>query len=419
MMDYIRNNTETINDRKGATIIYGLDTDLFLLALLIEQNNLYIWRQPLKDEPQDARPGNGRRPRQESTREQFPKLVNIGKSRSFITEKLGLQGDMRLIHDFVAYTSILGNDFIPRHPALEDFQAVVKLLMDKYKEFQKDIRRLTEESPEYGERIVWRNMLRFLKTITLEEPSLLRDQYGNKFLAPSPGLKAAVYQVNDENVFDYAKYRDAYYQHLFRMESEFGGKRDLVETPMQTAMIKDMVTHYLEAINFLYTYYIYGGDAVSKSFYYPYHYAPMLADILNVGVTVITSVVENEVWGEQESDYLHPLHLLAAVLSIKSSSLYTKSIKTQIEKKRLTDKAWDLLFPDKVIRDVAGQVSDTHAPILVPFVDPNLIKSLTLPRTKAEKARWASEETIELVREDDGEFDNYEENQDMEEEPIF
>lgn len=357
MMDFIREESEKIT-MAGSTIIYGLDTDLFLLSLLLPISDVYLWRK------QD--------------RGDIPPFHDIEESKKILKSKLDPESSMSLekvLRDFVAFTFLLGNDFLPRNLSLENFQRVLPLMIEIYSSFQKEEHRpLTTKK-----RIIWSNMLQYIKQIAKHESKLLIENTEVFTNAGGIAYKEAI--IASKNSLDYKRYKSVYYDHRHRMDTENGGISSKITRDNYPT---ELVTDYLKTMNFVFDYYNGGSDAVNKIFYYRFHYSPVLSDLINLGAHIIKDIVEEAEWrpSDDSENFLAPTQLLVAVLPLKSSNLYPKSIKSQVEEKIANHKKWKTLFPSEVIKDNDGVTDIKHAPVLVPFFPPNLTENIKIPGKK-------------------------------------
>ena len=93
IMKYLRDQFEQ-NEDDGVNIIYGADSDLFVLAVLSKVKNLYLYK------------------------DNFNTYYNIDKARKIILETMNFEGcdQELLIPDFSVLVFFAGNDFLPQFP---------------------------------------------------------------------------------------------------------------------------------------------------------------------------------------------------------------------------------------------------------------------------------------------------------------
>ncbi len=354
-------------DSNGKHVIHGLDADLFMLSLLAPLEKLYLWRQGAVGFS--------------------PEVIDIYKSRKGIIKYMSSDEHKATVNDFVVVTSLLGNDFIPRHPALEDFNHSLPILLDIYKTLGLDIMRKG--------RIRWRNMFKFLEALSDREAELLIHMINVKVLVPSSVLKSAYNRPTA--TFDYEKFKEEWYNRIFTIETGKGGMNISSVRRMESSMVE----RYIEMMNFVYRYYSRGSYAVNSYFYYDYHYAPLFSDILEVGLENIESIMDESIWTKKSQNddnkgFLHPLHLLVNVLPLASSSLYPKSMRTQVNKEIKDDDLWSTAFPrSKIERDLEGHTVDHIAPVIIPFLNPYTVEEIKLPQKEGDSL---SEEPLQIFK---------------------
>jgi 5''-3'' exonuclease len=112
ILDYIKHNTI-----EGNTIIYGLDADLIMLAMVSRKNNIYLLRESVQFGKTDT-----------SVLLYFDinlfKIKLLGKLRELIYEKdesyhIENHNLLRLIDDYIFICFLLGNDFLPHNLSVD------------------------------------------------------------------------------------------------------------------------------------------------------------------------------------------------------------------------------------------------------------------------------------------------------------
>jgi 5'-3' exoribonuclease 1 len=92
----------------GSThVIYGLDTDLIMLSLTLNISGLYLWK--------DTNYGND--------------VLYIDAFKFELGKKYQTK---TAISDFILIISLLGNDFLPHHPTLNDYERSINDIMNIY-----------------------------------------------------------------------------------------------------------------------------------------------------------------------------------------------------------------------------------------------------------------------------------------------
>ena len=390
-------------------VIHGMDSDLLMLSILLPQANVFLWREEAQGDPlggpitsdnaggppetggdqyevneegdvgasstgKSSTTKHGQKPRYSS----LAPIVSIGAVRHVIQQLIKSDYPNQ---NFVLIMSLLGNDFIPRSQAFEDFSNSIPRLVEIFNRLDMSLVK-PKGKQKKSWTIVWKAMFKFLRLVSLEEPQLLYDL--SKFKSternmpnPSSEIAAAV----DDNEFDYQTFKKLYYAKVIKNEK-------LAKVHVSSNLdkvIEKMSAKYLETLNFVLLYYTKGSWPVNKFFYYNYHYAPLLKDLVTFGVPQIEDIVNEQVWKTTKDDdnsdtFLHPFHLLVAILPPSSASLYPAPMLKAVEKRIATNKKWAAKFPPRApIRDTEGYMADHAGPVLVPFFPPEMAMEINIP----------------------------------------
>lgn len=346
-------------------VIHGLDTDLFLISLLLTPR-VYLWNEkPIEilsitetdhlNATKDVNENN-HRGRIRQSFNQFPQIVDIEAAKTIIAKRIGTTNSLA---SFVAGTMILGNDFIPRNKSLEDFVASLHVIIDALREG--DIATTIKSSDNIitDIRVLWKPFMKFLLTVSSHENHLLVS-------AAQRTHNPLVSKATEGVTFHYDRYAKMYREDVTR--------REAINTNVDS-----VVTRYLEMIAFVLVYYAVGTHAVNKRLYYDYYYAPLLTDLTRIGPTVVVSVAQKKLWLASDETFLNPYHHLVAVLPQRSFYLLPRTVARSLEQKIIREITWSHLYPKKVDRDIEGYAVEHVGPVFVPFMVPSTAESIAVP----------------------------------------
>tara|TARA_A200000113_G_scaffold219447_1_gene228209 strand:+ start:180 stop:1787 length:1608 start_codon:yes stop_codon:yes gene_type:complete len=274
IFEYIRNNA--LAHRDATTVIYGLDADLIMLTL----NHLHISKKLLlfRETPHFIKQIN---------RELDPErlyCLDIPLLARAITNELGGDKyddriDVRRVHDYILLCFLLGNDFMPHFPALNIRTNGLDNVMAAYRST------VGSERESYltdNDDILWKNLRKVIGALAEQEDVFFKQEYDIRTKWQKRALQAGNNASNDNglqllpvlrreheiglalNKRDSYK-RDRYYKGLFHCDCDEN-------------RIKSICIKYLEALEWTYTYYREGCK--DWRWFYPYHYAPMLTDLV-------------------------------------------------------------------------------------------------------------------------------------------
>ena len=264
------------------TFIYGIDSDLIMLSLshsFLSKYHLYLYRET----PHFIQSLNSELEPNELYVIDIPKM-----SESIISEiqnermqlsnvNKGKIKEKNILHDYILLCFFIGNDFVSKTPCINirskglDFimNGYIKVISSKNKNLIKD------------GKIQWNQLFYLFRFLSQkEEERILRDyEYRNqpyqlkeheqtiygKFQA-MPVLKrdTEIYIAPDE-----IGWRKRYYKSLFGINDDNEDEK-----------IREICIHYLESLEWTFEYYTNGCP--NWEWCYPYAYAPLLCDIVNV-----------------------------------------------------------------------------------------------------------------------------------------
>ena len=350
IMDAFREGKYYTSD--GNHIILGMDTDLFMLTLILPQDNIYLWR------PNPHL--------QESLQ-----LISIYAARRQIANMLGNRDIIASSSDFVLMTSLLGNDFIPRHPSLEDYVYSIDKLIEIY-------RRKTP-SGEFVDlktsNIKWNIFKIFINGLALSEPDFLLHNLSD-FTYPVPFI--VLKDALSNNILSYKKFKAEWYTHVKYNENIMLNPNINYKQPIDT-MISDMTVSYMDTLQFIQQYYRKGTHSINLNFSYKFHYTPLLADLYSNISKHHELVMKGKAWLDNTSEFLGISQLQISILPIQSKEYLDNTMRFQLEQLITKYDEWYNHWPlQKPTVDYQGHGQLHTGIILIPFPPIKYVKQLRL-----------------------------------------
>jgi hypothetical protein len=271
---------------EGIHIIMGDDSDLVMIGLVNLKKNYYILRQDQ----------NGRSTGLTYEDPKFYEIFNIELLRQEL--KKDMPNRPRAPQDYVVFSFLFGNDFLPHSPTLTiDNQDMTK--NNSYNVLYEVYNSLTAPSLTFEEgessQINLSNLAEYLQRLANREQELLnrrakrqftvRDIFnpilqnttkiveGNQSASSNPNFtdkeSTTTYNV------DMQTYRKLYYDKI----SGIRGVEFEITDELREQRIERMCYQYLAGFFWIYKYYNQGMDAVNSNWFYPYFHAPMISDL--------------------------------------------------------------------------------------------------------------------------------------------
>ena len=388
-------------------VLYGLDADLIMLSLLSPLSNIYLARETSQD------------------------VIDINEFKGYIYEATGKPKDFEPIDDFVVMMFLLGNDFLPHSPALEELSETVVFLIQSYRDGNF---KLTKEGPD-GRSINWDGMARFLEKISTEEGKLLADRASKKYDFPLFELQESI----EGGKFQVAGFRKRWYEKsLGNKGSEYlirsvttiinnyqptkedvllGGYRtsELAPGAVNTNKVADMCVDYLRTMEWIYLYYRKGTYSINHDWGYPFYHTPMLLDLAKISALVSDSPNAHEEGLVYISGYeaypgmkvFNPYQQLVAVIPLKSMNVVPAKLRPLFG----TNSPLRDLFPDNFIVETDGKdymldkrknirINPIGVPI-VPIIDRTRIREAvgTIKISYYEEEEWKDATDLEMIDE--------------------
>jgi 5'-3' exonuclease len=274
ILSFIRTNRETVRKYENSHIIYGNDTDLILLGLAIDLENLYVCREtvPLSDENQ-IQVGNMEDP------------INIDALREALENVM----EGNYIKDFIYACSLLGNDFIPRSPIFSKVDEGLEFILKTIK----DMRGILNKKELFFKRLSERETFSIDEEVSLRRLSDLHQMKnksirdGKEFVEFQSPILDEINSIDfeGEDLIKLDMFREMWYakeitkkmrRNLFSIKSH-EKTQEAVSSYLKSLL--DMCCHYIKGLDWVYNYYMLGQDNVTWLWYYPYSIAPLFRDI--------------------------------------------------------------------------------------------------------------------------------------------
>lgn len=388
IMDYYRAgevllNRDFVNGNRGYHVLYGLDADLIMLSLLSPINNIFLSRESVRE------------------------VISISDVRNFLINNANrkIKIDRNPIDDFVIMMSLLGNDFLPHMPSLNDMENAINYMLGLYSENNFQFTYNQESKME----INWSNFAFFIQALAENEAIFLNYLSQLKYNFPSRIFEASI----QNSKFNFDIYRQLYYQNAFGvrgseelkiklnqiLNSYHPTDEDLIRRSssrnsnidLDSINLKDiyqMGIDYQRTIAWVYTYYRSGTSAINQDWVYPYYHTPLLIDL-----SFVLSE-RNQVFGYRAHYGMmkfNVLHQLVSVLPLRSSNLLPKEIRVLTESTSIISD----LYPVKFIIELDGKRAAHEGIPIIPFSDRRriyeVVNSIQFTNSKFNKYREATD----------------------------
>ncbi len=337
-IQFIRKNAE----HQYQYVLYGMDADLINLALASPAEHIFIARETHQGSVRDFH------------------WVDITTIRGRIQADMFWEGPSAFcdltaaIRDFVLLGYFLGNDFLPQVKCLNIYDGAIDHMLTAYREAAPRHGHLVTR---YGERwYVNTNLLYdIVSSLQSREHDILADlaqgvggRHKDEVLVECLTLSAK----RSREDFDYGRCVTLHAERKLRGNA------------------RDAVLRYMEGMEWIVNYYLEGP--ISWTWYYPYHYAPLLAHFL-------AYMREFRSVAYPATQPHAPILQLLSVLPPKSAGLLPEPFRSLVvsEGFELRDQ-----FPDTVEVDLGGCKADWEATVLAPFLDQRAVSRLYSRRVR-------------------------------------
>ena len=296
----------------GPHIFYGLDTDLVLLTMTLNVSEVYLWRDG-KD---------------------MDDIIYIDSFKYELIKELNTK---TAVQDFILIMGLLGNDFLPHHPALNNYASRIDQILILYKTLNLELTNTINGST----RINWTNFTKFFRYMAASENKFLEIDSTLNFVEKKTfeqSVKIEQFIGNNAMVerrtFDYQKFRTLWYHHILypkgnqekieQLITELGFNPFIVTIDK----VNDLIKEYIDGINWYFNYYFSGIMDINKRWFYKYLGAPLFIDIynyLNKDISDTNSVTTG--WMDNGLKLPHVFHQLLLIMPRNSINLLPDPLK--------------------------------------------------------------------------------------------
>ncbi|KAL3670827.1 hypothetical protein V7S43_004013 [Phytophthora oleae] len=392
--------------------MYGSDADLMLLGLMTHEPHFTLVRETV------VWGNNHKKVAAKQIEEQQWQLVHLSLFREYLMMEMRVQPPLdgeRMLDDFILLTFLLGNDFIPHSPTLEISEDAIPLLLKVYRELLENhkesyltldgkitnvkllqelfqiignqeeeilINRAMEDKRRSGRRggrqqskqhdvdaaEVQKAILALRDDDDDDLPPPLVDEDEEKaervLLEALDGPEALELEKSDREVLMLVgseSFQDTKWNYY---ERKYGIKRGNGDAGNKE--LEQVKKVYMEALVWCLAYYFQGPQ--SWSWYYPYHYAPMVSDLTDIE-EMITNVKFDE--DPAVAGPLLPFEQLMSNLPASSANLVPEPYRFLMVSPLSPIKHF---YPETFAIDMEGKRNAWEGVNLLPFIDVALLK---------------------------------------------
>lgn len=361
-------------NRHGNHVLVGMDADLVILAMLSPLSNIIIARLDCRDQASAPKP-SPKKPRPPERQ-----LYLEVELKRYLLE---FNPSPTVYGDFVIMSALLGNDFVPALTCCENKKVSLDRILEVYR--NNNIRILDDDY-----HVTLSEIQRLIAGFSDCEVELLKNIVEN----PRRYTALLLLECTNAGNFYSETFRERHYIRELVPRSSNPALTDLLHNmvPETTWLVQDdeirlMCTKYLTTL--VWIYYYYSGTNPNSEWYYPYHAAPLLYDILH------HDCLPNLLSVTQQYSGLHwtPLEQLVAVLPLESRNL---PLEVQ---SLMNDSCIHDCYVSDFTKRMDGSTYDYKAKADIPLIDKARICSAVLslgldPRTTKQ---WESKENELLV----------------------
>jgi 5'-3' exonuclease len=312
IFEWIRKNKNKPEMSDAKCIIYGLDSDLIMLALqhLQHCNEIYLFRETphfIKSIDNTLNPN-----------ELY--ALDIPQLSDRVSETMKTLPRRHAISDYIFISFLLGNDFIPHMPALNIRTNGIDRIFDAYRATISKKTHLTQQG-----RINWSAFKKFLGFLAKNEHNYIKHEYTLREKQEARITRTLHTKTPDEqwDVIPLVDRSTEYYINPDDTGWEWRYYKSLLDVDTQLFTPKNICINYLEALEWTLHYYTYGCK--NQQWQYHYHYPPLLNDLYQ------TAPVFNTNFLEINKQMITPEAQLAYVLPETSSYLLSDEKRIQMK----------------------------------------------------------------------------------------
>jgi 5'-3' exoribonuclease 1 len=295
IIGYIRNmKMQRGYDPNTRHVMYGLDADLVMLALVSHDPHFSLLREVV-DFNSFRRKENSTKELKKQIYHDAWQLLHISTLREYLDLEFsnvkfeGFKYDLeRVIDDVILLCIFVGNDFLPHLPSLDIAESAIDVMFTMYKQELPTMGGYLTNSGNININRLERIMVLLgnreegvfterLKTIDKQNARNKKNARYNRGGTSRPNTVVPEWLSNsastDVNATNATKI--AYYNEKFGLNTGEGSTKD------DQMCHGRIVKAYLEGLEWVLQYYYHG--VCSWNWFYPFHYAPMASDMVNLG----------------------------------------------------------------------------------------------------------------------------------------
>jgi 5'-3' exoribonuclease 1 len=371
LLHHLKENNSINNSSVNA--IYGLDADLIMLCISSKLNNILLLREAV--EFNNAIHVKGYKFLYLHIDNLKDNLISEIKLR-IDRKHISLEEKNRILDDYIFFSVLLGNDFLPHTPTLSIKHGGIDLIFDLYTRYYDELKsNLVDTSIKKINHDFLKSIIRDLG---LMEDSLLQDYINKRNRKRKPNKP---YESEEEKQLDLLnlypqfnrdseikidfnknEWRDRMYDKIFLIRN-----KDIKANKYEV----DQICHrYLEGIFWNFHYYNYG--CVSWEWNYPYPIPPSFNDIYNYMNNFISNINHLEI---EKARPLKPFEQLLSVLPQQSAHLLP-----QTYQKLMTDMTSPIIeyYPDNYNIETIFRYYLWECPPVLPIIITKNIKEATV-----------------------------------------
>lgn len=361
IMDFIRNSKGGYNKK----VIYGMDADLIILSLQINQGDTKLFRETLNMSTEMAKYHDC---------EFLFFDINVLKEKLLEHYKLQMYDHERIMNDILFLSFLGGNDFVEPLPHTKVRESGFEILLTAYTDCVKTDYLTSGTTINFD---CFKSLL--YKLSLFEDKYVKKNAHKNKtFNTLTPkGLK------KDMELFEHSFYsfhENPMHKQYNNICKQIDFKCDDWKYQYNTVFfkdykLKDVVHNYIQSL--IWTLNYYHNNILTWGYLYNYRVAPCSTDIVNI--------LENTMFNHtfQAENEMTPVEQLLNVVPPQSAYLLPNSYKLFIKENKFDS------YPHNVHLDALKGQKNIYSEPILPKIDKHLINTIMkmLPVTENEKQR--------------------------------
>lgn len=350
----------------GVHAINGLDADLVVLSMTVPADIIIV-------------------------REDITDIVNVSNLKAYLSQRMQSSSSSSggFVSDFVVLSFLLGNDFLPNTPALEDLPRALETLLDAYTGVGKAL-----VNPTGIDYTVMKEILRRVdeKKLLLGEVARLKNP--PLALTRSLTMKNLVSREGTKTVtgVDLKKYSAVWYREALGPRGLEDMARDLLGReafPVTTERVDMMARDYLVGLGWVFRYYT--GEELNMAWSYRYHFAPLLDDMQRANIVDVSPVLPDD--SPLTRNFLNVPQGLTSIIPLSSIPVIPPQM-IPLAYGPLADE-----FPVGAVVVEKSTGASWHNIILLPFLDEERLVLVTPAFSPVDIVKYMPQNEVLIVKE--------------------